>query len=59
MKAKKPTNSKLNENQLILANSKAKDNVCAFFKLLLKIDKRNNPKFYENQESRNCPHSPS
>jgi hypothetical protein len=59
MKARKPTDSKFNENQPILATSKAKDNICAFFKLLLKIDKRNNPKIYENQESRNYPHTPS
>lgn len=48
MKARKLTSAKSQENKPILNVSEAKDNVCAFFKLLLEIDKRNNPTFYEN-----------
>jgi hypothetical protein len=57
MKARKLTSAKSDENKPILNVGEAKDNVCAFFKLLLEIDKHNNPNLYENQKSRNRPHS--
>lgn len=54
MKAKKCTSSTQIKKKPALVASEVNDNVCAFFKLLLEIDKRNNPALYENQESRNC-----
>lgn len=57
MKAEKYTSTKSTVDKPILSVSKAEDNVCAFFKLLLEIDKRNNPDLYENQKNRNCSHS--
>lgn len=57
MKARKHTSTKPDAGKSILIASKAEDNVCVFFKLLLEIDKRNNPDFYENQKSRNRSHS--
>lgn len=57
MKARKFTDQKSDESKPLLVVSEAKDTVCDFFKLLLEIDKRNNPTLYENQESRNRPHS--
>lgn len=57
MKARKPADQKPNQSKPFLVVSEAKDTVCDFFKLLLEIDKRNNPSLYENQESRNRSHS--
>ena len=53
MKARKLTSAKSNQEKSVLSAREAKDSVCAFFKLLLEIDKRNNPSLYENQKSRN------
>jgi len=58
MKARKVTSTKSNEEKSILSIGEAKDNVCDFFRLLLEIDKRNNPGLYENQKSRNRSHPP-
>lgn len=52
MKAKQDSRIYLQAEGL---NKQAHMDLCGFFHLLLKIDKRNNPKFYENQENRNCP----
>ncbi len=57
MKARKLSDSKSLEKRPVLIASLAKDNVCGFFKLLLDIDKRNHPKLYEDQKSRNSSHS--
>ncbi len=52
MKAKICPDTQSIEIKPILVASEAKNNVCAFFKLLLEIDKRNNLALYENQKSR-------
>jgi hypothetical protein len=56
MKAKQDSHICLQADSL---NKQAHMNLCGFFHLLLKIDKRNNLKIYENQESRNYPYPPS
>jgi hypothetical protein len=57
MKARECKDPTPREYQPILVAREARDNVCGLFKLLLEIDKRNNPAFYENQKSRNHPHT--
>jgi hypothetical protein len=41
------------QNATIWSDDQSKHQVCDFFALLMKIDKRNNPKNYEHQKSRN------
>jgi hypothetical protein len=42
-------------NKLTNENFEAKQNLTGFFKLLLEVDIRNNPKFYENNGNTNNP----
>jgi hypothetical protein len=41
------------QNALVWSDDQAKHQLYDFFALLMKIDKRNNPKNYEHQKSRN------
>jgi hypothetical protein len=41
------------QNALVWSSDQSKHQVYDFFALLMKIDKRNNPKNYEHQKSRN------
>ena len=41
------------QNALVWSDDQAKHRVYDFFALFMKIDKRNNPKNYEHQKSRN------
>lgn len=41
------------QSTAVWSEDKSKHQLCAFFALLMKIDKRNNSKNYEHQKSRN------
>lgn len=41
------------QNAKVCSGDQSKHQLYAFFALLMKIDKRNNPKNYEHQKSRN------